>query len=81
MERYGLGSAQPSVLCDVNSVMTEFMVSEEEMGRFGVVFSVWMPFAVLTGKRSNHPKGMALITHMAALQAEQRRETQRHLRE
>jgi hypothetical protein len=29
-----------------------------------------------TGKKSGHPRGLALDTHMAALQAEQKRETQ-----
>jgi hypothetical protein len=43
-------------------------------------FSVWTEFTVPTGKRSGHPRGMALVTRMAALQAEQRRETQWHPR-
>jgi hypothetical protein len=39
-------------------------------------FSVWMRFTAPTGKRSEHPTGMTLATHMAALQAGQRRKTQ-----
>jgi hypothetical protein len=41
-------------------------------------FSVWTKFTVSTGKRSEQPRGMALLTRMVALQAEQRRETQWH---
>jgi hypothetical protein len=43
-----------------------------------VIVSVWTEFTVPTGKRSEHPRGMALDTRMAALQAEQRRGNQWH---
>jgi hypothetical protein len=41
-------------------------------------FSVWTQFTVPAGKRSEHPRGMLLVTRMAALPVEQRRETQWH---
>jgi hypothetical protein len=34
-----------------------------------IPFSVWTQFTVPTSKRSKHPRGMALVTLMAALQA------------
>jgi hypothetical protein len=39
-------------------------------------FSVWTQFPVPTGKRSEHPRRMPMVTLMAALQANQRRATQ-----
>jgi hypothetical protein len=39
-------------------------------------YSVGTQFTVPTGKRGKHPSGMTLVTRMAALQAEQRREVQ-----
>jgi hypothetical protein len=41
-------------------------------------YSVWTQFKVPTGKRSEHPRGMPLLTRMAAIQAERRREAQWH---
>jgi hypothetical protein len=41
-------------------------------------FSVWTEFTVPIGKRGEHPRGKPLVTRTAALQAEQRRETQWH---
>jgi hypothetical protein len=41
-----------------------------------LTFSVWTQFTMPIGERSEHPRGMPLVTRMAALQAEQRRETQ-----
>jgi hypothetical protein len=38
---------------------------------------VWTKCTAPTGKKSENPRGTVLVTRMAALQAEQRRETQR----
>jgi hypothetical protein len=36
-----------------------------------VAFRVWTQCTVRTGKKSKHPRGMVLVTRMAALQAEE----------
>jgi hypothetical protein len=42
-------------------------------------YNVWSKFTVSNGKRSEHPRGMPLVTRMQELQPEeQRRETQCH---
>jgi hypothetical protein len=46
----------------------------------GLAFSAWTEFTVRTVRGNGHPRGMSLVTRMAALQAEQRRETQWHSR-
>jgi hypothetical protein len=38
-----------------------------------VAFSVLTEFKVPTGKRSEHPRGMALVARMAALQVEEQK--------
>jgi hypothetical protein len=44
-----------------------------------IAFDVWSEFTVVTVRGSGHPRGMALVTRMVALQAEeQRREAQWH---
>jgi hypothetical protein len=61
--------------------MTEFMVRSSPVPLVPTydrldTFRVWTEFTVPTGKRSEHPRGMPLITRVAALQVEQTRETQ-----
>jgi hypothetical protein len=34
----------------------------------GLAFSVWTGFTVPTGERSDHPRGMSLVTRMQSLQ-------------
>jgi hypothetical protein len=54
-------------------VWTEFMVRARVMVRVAVrvlvAFGVWTECAVSTGKRSKHPRGMALVTRLQELQA------------
>jgi hypothetical protein len=45
---------------------------------FEFTFSVRTQFPVPTGKRSEYPRGMPLVTRMHALKAEQRRGNQWH---
>ena len=45
-----------------------------------VAFRVWTQFTVSTSKRSERPRGVPLITRMAAFQTEKRCETQWHRR-
>jgi hypothetical protein len=69
------------MLCDVISVVAEFMVSAVHV-LTAHPFSVWTEFTVTTGERSERPRGMLLVTRMQELQAEdQTRETQWHPRE
>jgi hypothetical protein len=63
------------------SVWTELMVRVRVRvaACVAVAFSVWSEFTVPTGKRSEHRRGMPLVTRLLELQPEeQRRETQWH---
>jgi hypothetical protein len=68
------------------SVWAEFMVRVSVRGRVRVIvraavyLSVWTGFTVSTGKGSEHPRGMPLVTRLAARHLGQRRETHRHHR-
>jgi hypothetical protein len=63
------------------SVRTELMVmaSVRVAVSYAVAFRVCAECTVQTSKRREHPRRTPLVTRMAALQAEQRRETQWHL--
>jgi hypothetical protein len=61
----------PFALCDVISVVTEFIVRALQLTHLssehvGDASSVWAEFIVSTGKRGEHPRGMPLVTRLLA---------------
>jgi hypothetical protein len=49
------------------SVWMQFMMAKiSAFDKFNATFSVWVQLTVPIGKRGEHPRGMALVTHLLA---------------